>query len=397
MSKDFQQSPTTPLYSRIESDMRAKVASGVWPSGMMIPSRKALSKDYGVDLRTVQRAISALLADGTLTAENGRGTFVPRGAAGDDTSTAWAQPQSLLTIGIVIDQSFSPTDPGPRAITQAIHALVRRAAPSARILTFDTHAESIEHIAELERDALNIVEHQGLSGAVLWHSGGHHTEAQLRRIVDHKIPIVLMDRHPETFSCDFVGVDNVYSAREAVEYLVSLGHSRIGVLATLEPITSIEERIAGYRTAVERAGLPLSDDLEFRLSLTHSLTVSGLDTELNAIAKTIKTMADPPTAIFAMNDFQAHHLINALASQGLSVPDDVSVIGFDDVDRYSPRPPFLTTMRQSFEAMGERAAELLLRRIASAAESIKTPAAHQHILLPTKLVVRQSCRDLNTP
>jgi DNA-binding LacI/PurR family transcriptional regulator/DNA-binding transcriptional regulator YhcF (GntR family) len=380
------------VYGRIEIDMRSKVELGTWPPGMMIPSRKALSKAYGVDLRTVQRAIAALLGDGTLTAENGRGTFVARVGDGGRNLASWIQTPALQTVAIVLDQSFSPTDPGPRAISQAIHASVRAASPDTRILTFDTHAESIEKIAALERDALGIVEHEGLAGAVVWHSGGRFTEPQLRRMVENGVPLVFMDRFPEGLVCDYVGIDNDHSAREAVEYLLSLGHRRIGFVAPMEPITSIEQRLAGYRKALRRAGVSGNDDLEFRPGLRESLSLVGLDAQLRAVADNVRAMASPPTAIVAVNDFLAHRLITALEHAGLSVPADVSVIGFDDIDRYSPRPPILTTMRQSFEAMGERAAEMLLARIA-APRDVAAPA-YQHVLLSTKLIARESCRAL---
>ena len=98
---------------------------------------------------------------------------------------------------------------------------------------------------------------------------------------------------------------------------------------------------------------------------------------------------DPVTAVFAVNDFLAHMLVNALEESGFHVPADVSVVGFDDIDRYSPRTPFLTTMRQPFEAIGERAANLLLRRLREPHGPTK-PASFRHVLLPSQLIVRKS-------
>lgn len=392
MAKVTQGSPRLTVYRRIENDMRTRVARGIWPGGMMIPSRKALAKSYGVDLRTVQRAIAELLTDGTLIAENGRGTFVARSAARPPAPLYRHALQTNQTIAIVIDLSMDATGAGPLAVSQAIGAALRRSSPESRIVTFDTHADTMEQIGSLEREALDILEQDNVTGAIVWHAGGEQTEPQLRRIVEHGIPIVLIDRCPDNVACDFVGIDNTYSAREAVDYLISLGHRRIGFLAPLEQINTIDERLQGYRTAMLRSGLEPDPKLEFRTALQRSLNVGDLDDDLRSIVHAIQTMPEPPTAIFAVNDFLAHHLISAVESEGGRVPDDLSIVGFDDIDRFSPRPPLISTMHQPFEAMGERAAEMLLSRIegSAAIDAPRTPC--RHVLLATRLIARESCR-----
>jgi len=393
--------------------MRDRVREGRWAAGMMIPSRKSLAQEYGVDLRTVQRAIAALLTDGTLTAHGGRGTFVasrietngndnpvsiPEALMGKTwskgTMPVWERAQqSRQVIGIVVNQLINPGEIAPRAISGAIHAAARRSSPDLRILNLDSYADSIDAMVRQETDAFNVIEHEGLSGAIVWHSGGEHTLPQLRRIADKGIPLVLIDRYPEGLDCDFVGVDNVFSAVEAVEHLTGLGHVRIGFVAPMENVSAIEERLAGYRKALERASIAHREELEFRLPLLSSLALASLEEEMRKIVRTIEQMPEPPTALFTVNDIQAHHLINALEANGYPVPGRMSVIGFDDIDRYSPRAPFLSTMRQSFESIGERAADLLLQRIAARAQAPRAagPTTYKHILLPAKLIIRQSC------
>ena len=408
-SKQYNRRAPTPIYRRIEQDMRSRVHDGHWRAGMMIPSRKALATEYGADLRTVQRAIAALLDDGTLTAQIGRGTFVACYGAGpisprnpENTENNPIIHYAILpersaadaTIGIIVNLRVSRGEVAPRAISGAIHAAARKSSrlafsPSLRILNLDSYADSLDAVTQQEEEAFRTVERSNLSGAIVWHSGSEQTIPALRRLVRRGIPIVLIDRYVEEIACDFVGIDNVESAAEATEYLLSLGHTRIGFLAPREPVSAIDERRAGYRKALKRAGVPYRADCEFRLALVNSVDLASLEGEMRNIVERIDRMTEPPTAMLAVNDALAHHLINALEAKGHTVPAKMSVVGFDDIDRYSPRAPFLTTIRQTFETMGERATELLLLRIAD--QSTTLPLVHKHILLPTELIVRRSC------
>lgn len=379
----------TAVYRRIEQDMRKRVVQGDWTPGMMIPSRKSLSTEYGVDLRTVQRAIASLLDDGTLTAHGGRGTFVRQESRSEQKTFSGANGARRQSIGVVVDQLINPGEMGPRAISAAIHSAIRTGAPEFVQVSFDSYSDSVETMAEREKETLDLVEQENLAGLIVWHSGGEQTVRKLQQIINSGVPVVLIDRYSEGLDCDFVGVDNTYAAMEAVNYLVSLGHRRIGFLAPLEQISSIEERLAGYRDALTRAQLEPSPDLEFRLPLARSLDLASLAVELNDVVDRMRQASDRVTAVFAVNDFLAHLLSNSLIEHGLDVPGDVSVVGFDDIDRYSPRTPFLTTMRQPFEAIGERAADLLLRRLRAPKDSVR-PATYRHVLLPSQLIVRKS-------
>ncbi|MDR3707686.1 MAG: GntR family transcriptional regulator [Capsulimonadaceae bacterium] len=385
------QPAATTIYRRIEQDLRAKVRGGKWRPGTLIPSRKALSREYGVDLSTVQRAIGILLADGTLSAENGRGTFVADNSSGNSRLSGWLEVQ---TIGLIVDHIGTTAEAGPRAITQAIHAAVRAASADCRIVIFDTYDATVEAAAKHEADALALLEHQGVAGAIVWHCGSSQTIPIMRRIMQRRIPMVLIDRLPTGLNCDFVGIDNVYSAREATEYLLSLGHRQIAFLAPQEEISTLEGRLKGYRQALEKADIPVRQELEFRPPLAESLVVEKLKAQLVQLVERIKSMANPPTAIFAANDVLAQHLIVALAENGLGVPDDMSVIGLDDLERYSSSAPFLTSMRQPFDLIGERAAQTLLERINAVPSADDAYAAYTQILLPTKLIERKSCRSV---
>ncbi|MEO7716228.1 MAG: substrate-binding domain-containing protein, partial [Capsulimonas sp.] len=328
-----------------------------------------------------------LLADGALRADGGRGTFV--GNAGD-AARADQTPKSVAPrmIALIYDQSFNPTDLGAQSIPRAIYHKFLAEEANCRLLTFDTHGDTPERIVELEAHALDAVEAEGVAGVIIWHSGGETTLPQIRRIMDRGVPVIFMDRYPAALDCDFVGVDDECSGQEATEYLLSLGHRRIAFLAPLENITTIDQRFSGYKRALNMAGIVPASELICRPPYTLSLNIVTLKEQLQLAAASLAALEEPPTAVFAVNDLLAHYYVAAAKEIGLSVPQDISVIGFDDMDRYSPSPQFLTTMRQPFEIMGERTAELLLKRLMAPEQR-----TYQHILLPTKLIVRQSCRS----
>ncbi len=402
----------SPLWRTVQNDLRDKVQRGRWAPGAMLPSRKSLAREYGVDLRTIQKAIADLLADGTLEAQGGRGTFVPSapGGSGAFAPSAPGGPgafapsahgglgtqlpvggsSEIRSIAFIFNQSFSPLEPGWQVTLQSLSAGVREHVPQSRIVAFNTYGETPGAIGKHEADALAFVEGERFDGVVMGHAGGEATIPAVRRLVDGGTPVIFLDALPFKHGCDFIGIDNRAAAREAVEYLLRIGHRRIAFLAPEEKISTIEDRLAGYQDAMRSAGLASAcGDLLWRPALARSLTRDALTADLNRLADGLARDPDPPTAVFAVNDFLAHLLAQALEKHGISVPGAVSVMGFDDVDRYLPLPPFLTTTRQPFESLGLRAAEMLWHRMESRDGG---PRAFQHVILPTSLIVRGSTR-----
>ncbi len=172
--------------------------------------------------------------------------------------------------------------------------------------------------------------------------------------------------------------DNLAGAITAMEYLIGLGHRRIAFLAGRPDLESAQRREQGYHEALATAGIDFDPDL---------VRVGGYELETSREpARQLLELADPPTAIFAANDLSAIQTMNVARSLGLSVPEDVSVIGFDNIPESALTDPPLTTIDQSIQTMGEEAVRLLVDLLNGV-----TDRPHQ-ITLPTKLVERQSCR-----
>jgi DNA-binding LacI/PurR family transcriptional regulator len=174
-----------------------------------------------------------------------------------------------------------------------------------------------------------------------------------------------------------VHADDRGGARQAIMHLLSLGHQRIGIISGPEKsIQAVDERLTGCRIALEEHHLELNPSL-----VTHGdfTLASGACATAELIRRT-----PPPTAIFAFNDRMAVGAIQYLQQQGWHVPNDISIIGFDDVPTSEMCHPKLTTIRQPAQQMGKQAARLLFDLI----EEQSIPP--QPVVLPTELIVRDS-------
>jgi LacI family transcriptional regulator len=188
------------------------------------------------------------------------------------------------------------------------------------------------------------------SAGVIMTPVGPEAARLLRR---HGVPVVEVDRQLADTPCDAVVIDNERGARDAVAHLLELGHRRIALLVAETDWTSDTGRLRGYRAAHEEAGVPVDEGLIVRVRF------HAPDAE-ERIAALLDI--DSPTAIFAANNELAEHAWRVLQRRGLTLPDDISLVVFDDVPWMSLVDPALTVVAQPALEMGRRAAGLFLRR-----------------------------------
>jgi LacI family transcriptional regulator len=192
--------------------------------------------------------------------------------------------------------------------------------------------------------------------------------------VSAEVPIVAIDPHTGRADLPTVESDSFGGARHATEYLIELGHRRIGFVAGRPDLRSSILRDAGYRRALEAAGVPFDPSLVAVGRYEH-------DT-VREVAHRLLSRPDRPTAVFAANDLSAIAVIEVAAELGLAVPRDLSVVGFDDVPDASQSSPALTTVHQPMQRLGAEAVKLL-----TALMNGETPE-RTHLGLPTRLVRR---------
>lgn len=188
------------------------------------------------------------------------------------------------------------------------------------------------------------------------------------------VPIVAVDPHTGRADLPTVESDSLTGAFEATSYLIELGHRRIGFLAGRPDLRSAGMREAGYRKALSNAGIPFDP----------KLVATGMydpDT-VRAVARPLLEQANRPTAVFAANDRTALALIEVAGQLGLDVPDDLSVLGFDDIPEAFQTARPLSTVRQPIQRLGAEAARMLVTLMGSG-ELERT-----HVMLPTRLIPR---------
>ncbi len=194
-------------------------------------------------------------------------------------------------------------------------------------------------------------------------------------------PYVLIDHGGSDDGGPTVGATNKQGAYDATSYLISNGHRRIGFITGNQEMGVAHERLAGYRQALDEFGIPEDPDL---IQAGDFHQPRGYE-----CASTLLALEQPPTAIFASNDLSAYGAMDAIRDIGRKIPDDVSVIGFDDIPGSLLCNPPLTTVHQPLKEMGRTATRMLFELIAEPKRKIDP------IQLPTHLVIRGTCRAID--
>jgi LacI family transcriptional regulator len=202
--------------------------------------------------------------------------------------------------------------------------------------------------------------------------------AYLDSLAQQNFPYILVDHQGINDACPAVGATNWQGGYDATTYLTGLGHRRIGFIKGNMRLGCAVDRLAAYRAALADCGIDFDPELVVEGDFQQPSGYQG--------ASTLLALADPPTAIFASNDMMAFGAMEAVRNHDLRIPEDVSILGFDDIPQAAHVHPGLTTIRQPLEQMGRLATQMLLRKIED------PDFAGDRIELPTTLVIRESCQ-----
>jgi DNA-binding LacI/PurR family transcriptional regulator len=222
---------------------------------------------------------------------------------------------------------------------------------------------------------LGVMQAERVAGLILVPTEG--SEARLLSKLQHAgIPVILLDRIIENFQVDTIKVDNLQGATDAVKHLLSLGYRRIAIISGSLQLTTGRERYEGYCHALAEAGLAVDDRL---IKIGDFQTESGY-----RLMHELLDSAPRPEAVFVTNNLMTLGALRALRERGIRVPQDMPLVGFDDMpwsgELYSP----LTAVSQPTYELGSEAVHLLLRRLA------QPSAPFRSISLQTQLIVRES-------
>jgi LacI family transcriptional regulator len=193
-----------------------------------------------------------------------------------------------------------------------------------------------------------------------------------------QFPVVSIDRSLFNLGIDTVLVDNQKGARDVVEHLIHLGHRRIGIVTGLPGVVPTDERLAGYKEALEANNIAIDPAL---IVVSRALISNGEQGTLQLLTK----IEDRPTALFLMDGTMVIGALQAIAKLGLHCPEDIALVGFDDSPWASVVSPHLTVVAQPTYEIGQTAAQFLFDRL----ENPKREP--REIRLQTKLIIRESC------
>lgn len=211
------------------------------------------------------------------------------------------------------------------------------------------------------------------------------TEAYIKKIQDTRLPVVSVDQYYDAINIDVVGTANEEGAYQVVEYLIQNGHTDIGFIGSKNVTSSIHGRWQGYIKAMEAHGLPIINEH----CILNDSPLKSLLSEQKELEDYIESMPSFPTAYFCAADRISISLMNVLNKRGIRVPEDISVVGFDDQETSKMCIPALSTYHIKRTDMGKLAVERILRKIESPTEPTMKMAIHG------ELVIRDSVKKLN--
>lgn len=370
---------SVPRYAQIQSRLRDMVIQGHLKPGEKIPSEVQIAGALGVSRMTINKAVVALTSEGFFVRGVGRGTFVAalppavaqmlRPAASDTDDSRRRRVVLSLPIGTrdILDSSYYSS------IYHGITDLMEAQAGSshtvdlqiASVVTGDYFAEE----ARLPAEGRIIV------------APRENTLSSIERLWNAGHALVIIGASWPTVNVPTVDSDNVSGAMAAVDHLIGLGHTRIALLLAEKETANSQDRVFGYRRALAMANLPHSPEWEV-YAATSWRAGAEAKARLGALAR---SGSAPITAIFAGGYHLALEAMNAVRDVGLRIPEEVSIVGFDDPSFAELVYPPLTTIRQPLYEMGRRTMERLLHII----RGVEQRAPIREIF-PTQLVVRES-------
>ena len=374
-----------PASDRLANVIAERVESGKYKPGDYIPTERELAAEFRANRSTVRAALSTLADRNIVTRIPGHRSRVCARSSSDNVRRTMREPYTTVgSIALLCPQT--PDYPAFPAIQRSVLQVLSDTEAPYNLKIFDNWAYTFGDTVRKERQALESIKNEGIRGLILWHQGSRNTVLPLQRLKDAGVALVLLDRTISSVATDFVGIDNVAAAKEATRYLLSLGHRRIMHLTMYGQTLNISHREQGYRDALREYGIRPRPEWIYRVtSLVDMLPPA------TQAADYFLSQPELPTAIFALNDHLANALMSELQARGYDVPGQISIMGFDDMDRHGMHPSPLTTVHQPFELMGQKAIELMLNHLAEP-KGVKHRA--QQAIVPTRLVIRTSCREI---
>lgn len=332
----------------------------------MTTTMKDVAREAGVSINTVSRALNGKpdvnedtkkrileIADKLNYVPN----FLAKGLVTKNTRT----------IGVIVSDN---TDPFFATIVKGIEDFARSKGYNIILCNTDEKYER-------EEEAVRLLREKQVDGLLITLAPAQKERADILELKRAGTPFVLLNRHMDDVMTDYVINDNVYGAYLAVSHLVKSGHKRVGYISGPSQISSVRERLEGYKKAL------FEDNIEFDNSLVKESNLKMEDG--HRLMKEFLELENRPTAVFTYSDLLAIGALKALKEAKLKVPKDMALVGYDDIEFSSLLEVPLTTVHQPRYRIGEEGARILISRIEK-----KDSEGLQQIVLKPELVIRES-------
>ncbi|UYP07291.1 LacI family DNA-binding transcriptional regulator [Priestia megaterium] len=270
----------------------------------------------------------------------------------------------IQTIGLLIPNIANPF---MAEIARGIENHVKKYGFSLMICSTDNNLKN-------EIEYISILKQKYVDGVII--ATGLKENKAIKELLKAEIPVTLLSRDVASLAVDTVLVDDFLGGYQATEHLISLGHEKIAIITEDINFPTIQARVEGYKKALEEAGLEYDENLVF----SNNTSVD----EGNRSTRELLTSTSPPTAIFASTEFLAIGAIQGARELAVKVPEELSIIGFDNTVLSTICDPPLTTIAQPIQEMSQKVVELLVAEIENPKET------KQRVVLSPRLVVRKS-------
>ena len=355
--------------AQLRDILLAALARGDFKIGDQLPTEQELIQKYGVSRPIVRESLASLVADGMLERRRGAGTFV--------VNLKKTAPKST-TVAVMV--------PCASQVEDVFHLLVRGIEDELHEQGYSMILCNHDHSPEKVRRYLPRLMQDQVAGVIFTPielpKSQDDNLAILREFEDMGLPFVLIDSPVSADTMtrfSVVGTNGYAATREIVRHLTGLGHRRIAYIRGLPDVFSSDQRFAGFKEEMLKQGLDMSEAYCPRIQLG-PVMLQGQG-EIRALL----ALDPPPTAVVCVHDCIAHNVIEELHRLNVPVPQQMAVVGFDDLSLAAHLDPPLTTVHQPANEAGRLTARVLLEKITG------TLTGERQEFLPCQLVVRGSC------
>lgn len=359
-----------PLYEQVKKLIYGEIREGNYRPGEIIPAEREFCKKLNVSRNTVRKAISQLVNEGYLYKVQGHGTFV----SGDQEKQVDEDLQNKI-IGVILADD-----------TEYDSNILKGVEKVASQKNYNVIFASYQNILEKELEIIKKVLRQKVSGLIIMPGSVSAVMQFVSGLKAKDLPFIFVDTRLPDDEIDCVVSSNIKGGYLAAEHLIKLGHKKIAFLKEDISEMTVEDRLSGYKKALK--------DYDFEIDSDLMLTVSDASSEEKQEEMSVFYNQQKPTAVIAHNDYLALDFYKMCRKNNINIPDDVSLVGYDNIESIKHIDVPLTSIAQFPQEMGMVAAERMLEKIEN--KNSRKKELKKQIYYPVELVVRQSTAEFES-